>query len=158
MTKPIRVVALGVCRRDGRILVEHGYDRVRDEHYLRAIGGGVEFGERAAEALAREWREELGLELEVGELIGIVENLYTYQGVPGHEVCLVFSARLMDEAAYDCDAFECVEPSGLRHAARWVSLDELRRGAVLFYPRGLLELLGDEPPRSVPHSTWRSAP
>lgn len=158
MTKPVRVVALGICRRDGRILVERGYDRARDEHYLRAIGGGVEFGERAAEALAREWREELGLELEVGGLIGIVENLYSYQGVPGHEVCLVFSARLMDEAVYDLDAFECVEPSGMRHATLWVPLDELRGGAIPFYPRGLLELLGDEPPRSVPHITWRSAP
>jgi ADP-ribose pyrophosphatase YjhB (NUDIX family) len=117
----------------------------------------VEVGERAAEALAREWREELGLELEAGELIGIVENLYTYQGVPGHEICLVFSARLFDETVYARDEFECVEPSGLRHAALWVSLDELRGGAIAFYPRGLLELLGDEP-RSIPHSTWSSAP
>lgn len=158
MTKPVRVVALGICRRDGRILVERGYDRVHDEHFLRAIGGGVEPGERAAEALAREWREELGLELEVGELIGVVENLYSYQGVPGHEVVLAFAARLVDEAVHDRGEFDCAEPSGLSHTALWVALDELRGGAIPFYPRGLLELLGDEPPRPVPHSTRRSPP
>jgi hypothetical protein len=41
MTGQIRAVALAVCRREGRILVERGHDRVRGEHYLRGIGGGV---------------------------------------------------------------------------------------------------------------------
>src|SRR5215207_4865138 len=101
MTDTIRTVALAVCQHRGRVLVERGYDRVRDEHFLRAIGGGVELGERAVDALAREWREELGLELEAPTLLGVIENLFTSNGRAGHEVVFVYSARLAD-------------PSGLR--------------------------------------------
>jgi ADP-ribose pyrophosphatase YjhB (NUDIX family) len=97
MTDTIRTVALAVCHDGrGRILVERGYDRVRDEPFLRAIGGGVEFGERAVEALAREWREELGLELKAPALLGVLENRFTSNGRAGHEVIFVFAARLAD--------------------------------------------------------------
>jgi ADP-ribose pyrophosphatase YjhB (NUDIX family) len=160
MTTWVRAVALAVCRREGHILVERGHDRVRGEHYLRGIGGGVEFGERAADALAREWREEFGLELKVGELLGVVENLFTHEGVAGHEVVFVFAADLADETVYERDEIESVEPGGLRHSALWVRIDELRRGKIPFYPPGLLDLIGDDesPPPRLPHRTWRSGP
>ena len=42
MADTIRTIALAVCHDGrGRILVERGYDRVRGEHFLRAIGGGA---------------------------------------------------------------------------------------------------------------------
>jgi ADP-ribose pyrophosphatase YjhB (NUDIX family) len=154
MTDTIRTVALAVCHDGrGRILVERGYDRVRDEHFLRAIGGGVEFGERAVDALAREWREELGLELEAPALLGVIENLFTSNGRAGHEVIFVYAARLADAGVYAREELVATESDGSRHVALWVPLDELRRGPVPFLPRGLLDLLpltpdsldGDQP-------------
>src|SRR3954452_23331312 len=104
MTDTIRTVALAVCRDGrGRILVERGYDHARGEPFLRAIGGGVEFGERAVEALAREWREELGLELVAPALLGVLENRFTSNGRAGHEVVFVFAARLADAAVHERD-------------------------------------------------------
>jgi len=143
MTDTIRTVALAVCHHRGRILVERGYDRVRDEHFLRAIGGGVEFGERAVDALAREWREELGLELEAPTLLGVIENRFTSNGRAGHEVAFVYSARLADPAACARDELVATEPDGTRHVAVWVPLEELRRGPTPFKPAGLLDLLPD---------------
>src|SRR5215207_3830668 len=145
MTDTIRTVALAVCQHRGRVLVERGYDRVRDEHFLRAIGGGVEFGERAVDALAREWREELGLELEAPALLGVIENLFTSNGRAGHEVVFVFSARVADAWAYGRDEIVSTEPDGSRHVALWVPLDELRHGPTPFKPAGLLDLV---PPAS----------
>ena len=141
----IRTVALAVCRDGDRILVERGYDHVRDEHFLRAIGGGVEFGERAVDALAREWREELGLELEAPALLGVMENLFTSNGRAGHEVVFVFEARLADARVYGRDEFTSTEPDGSRHVAVWVPLDELRHGPTPFKPAGLLDLLPSIP-------------
>jgi len=147
MTDAIRVVALAVCTdARGRILVERGYDAVLGEHFLRAIGGGVEFGERAVDALAREWREELGLELEAPALLGVLENRFTSSGRDGHEVVFVFAARLADADVYAREELVSTEPDGTRHVALWVPLDELRRGPTPFKPAGLLELVSSIPP------------
>jgi ADP-ribose pyrophosphatase YjhB (NUDIX family) len=55
----IRPIAIGVIRRDDRLLVM----AVRDDHDnlkgWRPLGGTIEFGERAADALKREFIEEL---------------------------------------------------------------------------------------------------
>ena len=145
MTDTIRTVALAICQHRGRVLVERGYDHVRGEHFLRAIGGGVEFGERAVDALAREWREELGLELEGPELLGVIENVFTSNGRDGHEVVFVFSARVADASACERDELVATEPDGTRHVAVWVPLDELRHGPTPFKPAGLLDLVPSLP-------------
>ena len=141
MADTIRTVALAICRDGDRILVERGYDAVRDEHFLRPIGGGVEFGERAVDALTREWREELGLELEEPTLLGVIESLFTYNGRAGHEVAFVFSARLADQSVCERDEVVATEPDGLRHVAVWVPIDELRHGPTPLKPAALLDLL-----------------
>ena len=76
-------------------------------------GGRVEAGEFLADALRREVREETGLEVEVGELAGILE-------VPGdelHYVILDYHAVISGDA----------EPkaSGDAGDARWVPLAQV---------------------------------
>ena len=66
--------------RDGRILVGHAYDAVKQDHYCRPLGGGIEFGERGADAIVREIREELGAEIEDVRRLGTLENLFTGGG------------------------------------------------------------------------------
>jgi ADP-ribose pyrophosphatase YjhB (NUDIX family) len=148
MTDRIRTVAVAMCRAGDRLLVERGYDRARDHHFYRAIGGGVAFGERAAAAVVREWREELGLTLEVPALLGVLENLFTFDGRAGHEVVFVFAARVSDPRAHARDEWEAVDTDGARHVAAWVPLAALRAGPTPLYPAGLLDLLppGDHAP------------
>ena len=141
----IRTVAVALCRDGDRILVERGYDRVRDQHFYRAIGGGVEFGERAAVAVEREWREELDLALEAPALLGVLENLFTYDGRDWHEVVFVFAASVSDPRAHERDEFEAVDTDGARHVAVWVPLDGLRDGATPLSPPGVLDLLAPAP-------------
>ena len=59
----IRVIAIGIFTRGTELLVFQGYDKVKGSFYYRPLGGGVEPGERAADALRREIREELGEEI-----------------------------------------------------------------------------------------------
>lgn len=141
MANRIRIVAVAVCRAGDRILVERGYDGVRDQHLYRAIGGGVEFGERAAAAVVREWREELGLTLEAPALLGVLEHLFTFEGRAGHEVVFVFAAQVSNPRAHERDEFEAMDTDGARHVAVWMPLDALRTGSTPLYPAGVLELL-----------------
>ena len=57
---------MGLFVSDGRPLVSPGFDPVSRKPHFRLLGGQVEFGERLEETLAREMREELGADVEVG--------------------------------------------------------------------------------------------
>ena len=67
----IRVVALCVFQRAGRVLVFEGYDSVKRMHFYRPLGGGVEPRETSREAVAREIKEELELEAVDFKLLGV---------------------------------------------------------------------------------------
>lgn len=44
----IRPLAVALVRRaDGAVLAVKCYDKVKREYFYRALGGGIEFGERA---------------------------------------------------------------------------------------------------------------
>jgi ADP-ribose pyrophosphatase YjhB (NUDIX family) len=135
----IRATAVAVCRSGTRILLERGYDRVTHEHFYRAIGGGVEFGERAADAVTREWREELGIHLESPEPVGVLENLFHYDGAPRHEIVFVFTADVHGLPAGD--GFTATDRGGRTHTVVWVDLDDAEHEGRTIHPAGLVELL-----------------
>ena len=66
----IRTIVLGIFLHEDRLLVFRGDDPARDVVFYRPLGGGVEFGERSADAFVREMREELGAELTGNPLPG----------------------------------------------------------------------------------------
>jgi 8-oxo-dGTP pyrophosphatase MutT (NUDIX family) len=135
-----RVVALAWIRRPGtnEILVSNSRDEVIGVRFQRLFGGGVEFGERGEEALRRELREELGVELGEARLAGVVENLFVFEGFPGHEVMLVFETELADESLYGKDTFPGIEDEP--KIGVWRDLDHPDPGIPL-YPPGLLDEL-----------------
>ncbi len=57
-------------------------------------GGRVEMGERAEDAIVREWREELGEPVICGDLLWVVENFFYAAGTQFHEIGLYFRANL----------------------------------------------------------------
>jgi ADP-ribose pyrophosphatase YjhB (NUDIX family) len=76
--------------------VLRGQDPEGDRVFHRLIGGGVELGERSADAIVREVAEELRSTLIDAELLGVVENVFTYAGELGHEVVFVYAGRLAE--------------------------------------------------------------
>jgi ADP-ribose pyrophosphatase YjhB (NUDIX family) len=118
-------VALGVVRRDDELLLVEGYDSVKGERFLRFVGGGIEFGERAADAVMREFEEELGVAIEARGLLGVVENIFTYEGEPGHEILFLFEVAFSDERLFEQGEWTVQDSRGSRAAWRpLASLDE----------------------------------
>ncbi len=54
------------------------------------IGGGIEFGEAAQEALKREMHEELRCDVSITNDPIICENIFEHHGVKGHEIIFAF--------------------------------------------------------------------
>jgi ADP-ribose pyrophosphatase YjhB (NUDIX family) len=94
--------AVAVILHDGRALIHHA----AHEDFWTLPGGRVEMGEPAATALAREMNEELGVEVEVGRLIWLVENFFEYAGKRWHEIAFYFEVTLPP----GCPLYEAAEP------------------------------------------------
>lgn len=147
MNKPIRVIALAVVQHAGRLLVFQAHDPVKGTTFCRPLGGGVEYGERGIHAVVRELREELGAELRGVRYLGTLENIFTYNGQPSHEIVLLYGAELADSTLYEREEFDVVEANGAHLRGLWVSLDqcvsEPDPQAVKLYlvPDGLLDFL-----------------
>ena len=84
--KEIEILARGACVRDGKILV----CRNRKHGNVYLPGGHVDWGEDSKHALAREWREELGVPGQVGRFLGVIEQVYEARNGRTCEISLVF--------------------------------------------------------------------
>ena len=137
-------MALALIRRGEEILVEEGRDESKNETFFRLLGGSIEFGERGADALRRELREELGVETVVERYLTTVENLFTYEGEPAHEIELIYECKLADGRLYGLDSWEAVEPTAagaVTHKVSWMRLDSFLSGGETLYPDGLAALV-----------------
>ena len=112
--KTIRVVAAIICSLNDKkntiiFATQRGYGKYKDGWEFP--GGKVEQGEASEEALSREIREELDVEIKVGDLLVTVEHDY-------------------EDFHLSMDCFWCEIVSGelalLEHeAARWLTLEEI---------------------------------
>ena len=141
MSGHIRPIALALIWRGEELLVFEGYDPADGGVFYRPLGGGIRFGERSDEALRRELREELGVELVDVRYLRTLENLFVHNGAPGHEIVQLYEATLADPSFYERERFEVHEDGGLVLTARWMALDEFQGDSPPLVPEGLLPLL-----------------
>lgn len=108
----------GLAIADGRILLQTA---TRIDFWVLP-GGRAELGESAAETLRREMREELGLDVDVGRLLWVMENFFTLDGRRYHEIGFYFAMAVppVQRAGHEwpaMDGGDCV--------FRWHPLDAL---------------------------------
>jgi 8-oxo-dGTP pyrophosphatase MutT (NUDIX family) len=134
----IRVITLGLIQRESCLLVYEAYDSLKQQTFYRMLGGGVEFGETSLEALQREFREELQAKLTNIQYLGCLENLFVYQGQPGHEIVQLYRCDLSDPHLYEQESLVGYEGTE-KFTAQWVEGDRFKSGALRLVPERCLK-------------------
>lgn len=117
----IRVVAIGLHWRDGRLLAAEVRDDAGRIKGVRPLGGEIEFGESWRSALAREFNEELGIDITIkGEPL-MLENIFMHEGATGHEVMFISEVEFPNDAFRDQERLDFREDNGIEIVARWLT-------------------------------------
>lgn len=136
--KEIRPIVLGIVKKDNKILVSEGYDKVKGEVFYRSIGGGIEFLENSKDALKREFKEELDIDIDVGDFLGISENIFTYNGKKAHELILFYNVGINDS---DYKEKYHIIDDNCETDAMWIEIDKFTNKELKIYPEQVFKYL-----------------
>jgi 8-oxo-dGTP pyrophosphatase MutT (NUDIX family) len=138
----IRPLAICLFQHNNKILVSEEHDPSKGETFYRPLGGGIEFGEHSTDTIHRELMEEIGAEVEDLAYLGTLENIFIFDGKPGHEIVQVYDGALVESGLYEQAMISGHEADvNLPMKVMWKCLDEFGPGKSILYPEGLLELI-----------------
>jgi 8-oxo-dGTP pyrophosphatase MutT (NUDIX family) len=141
MAKRIRPLALGLIEHQGHVFVSRGEDALTHLPFYRFLGGGIEFGETSQAALQREFWEELEAEITAVEYITCLDNIFTFDGKPKHELIQLFRARFADPRFYEvAQQFRFVEGDRVDKAF-WLNTSRIFSGECRLVPESCLPYL-----------------
>jgi ADP-ribose pyrophosphatase YjhB (NUDIX family) len=146
-----RAVAVIMDRDERRVLVS----RATIDDSWALPGGRIEIGETSREAVVREMREELDVEVEVDRLLWVTEEFFEFAGLAWHGIAFYYLVRLPnDSPMYDREESSGIEefvedlfiPEHLRAEVnrlemifRWHNRERLHE--LVLYPRFLQDKL-----------------
>lgn len=130
-----------------RVLLVRGHDvDAPDRSWWFTVGGGIDAGEDARTAAVREVREETGIVLTPGDLVGPVYTrcaLFDFAARTCRQDEELFVARVRgSDPALSADGWTDVERDVLDELVWW-DLDDLSRVTIEVFPAGLAGLVRD---------------
>jgi len=147
----------GIALDNNRVLLEKGFSRVllekvEGQDFWFLPGGRGEFLEPAKQTLKREMQEELGVEVEVGRLVWVVENFFTGNDfitdkkMSCHELGFYFLMELPEKSPLRSLTEFYGEDESFKITLKWHQLSELRNTPL--YPSFLRTALNNIPDRT----------
>ncbi len=111
--------------------------------YYYSVGGGVQMGEKAEDAVVREVFEETGVHYEIDRLAVIHENFFigseTLKDFNCHEIAFYFLMKSRGSQELNSNSFT---QDNIKEGMVWIPIDELDNHTV--YPTFLKEYLSKE--------------
>ncbi len=122
----VRVRACGICIDNGKILLVGHRLPGHLETFWAPPGGGVHFGETARTTVRREFKEEVGLDVEVGELLLLNEFIEP----PLHAIEIFFKIEAFTGSVISGADPEFSEGDQIIDQVRFMDLEEIEKLSV----------------------------
>ena len=113
-----RVAAYVTC--GDKMLIQHtdGVD------FVNLIGGRVHLGENTIDAVKREIKEEIGVEVKKQKLMVIAENFFEWQGKKVHEMLFIYQVELAKKYLKQLDGVNVLDHDN-QHV-EWVEKSKIK--------------------------------
>ena len=129
----------GICVQDGKVLLQ---TTTGEDRSFAFPGGHAAFGETNAQTLIREFQEEIGADISVGELKWVGEIFFPWGRKPCHQICLYYMVEIQSDNIPQEGMFlgkEQLEGRNFNLEFHWVPIAELKNIEV--YPTNVVELM-----------------
>lgn len=130
----------GICVKDNKVLLQ----KPNNDTEFAFPGGHVAFGETNAETLEREFREEIGADIEVKELKWVAEIFFPWGDKPCHQICLYYMIYIVSDNLPTSDIFigtESLENKEFKLEFHWIPIENIKD--IELYPLEAKDLLTD---------------
>lgn len=130
--------AAGICIQNDRILLQ----KPTNDNGFAFPGGHAAFGETNEETLIREFKEEIGADISVGELKWVGEIFFPWGEKPCHQICLYYTVVIEDGHTPKEGTFlaqEQLEERNFELEFHWVPMNKI--SDIEIYPTNTIQLL-----------------
>ena len=128
----------GICLQNGKVLLQ----KPTNDTAYAFPGGHVAFGETNEQTLIREFQEEIGVTVSVGDLKWVGEIFFPWGDKPCHQICLYYLVDVQSDYIPLEGKFpgtEQIEGRNFKLEFHWVPVEELKNIEV--YPTNTEELI-----------------
>ena len=128
----------GICTQNGKVLLQNP----TNDTAFAFPGGHVTFGETNAQTLIREFKEEISVDISVGDLKWVGELFFPWGNKPCHQICLYYSVDITsDNIPLEgmLIGSEQLEGRNFNMEFYWVPMEELENIEV--YPTNAAQLM-----------------
>lgn len=128
----------GICINNGKVLLQ----KPTNDNAFAFPGGHVEFGETNVQTLIREFKEEIGVDISVGDLKWVAEIFFPWGNKPCHQICLYYIVDITSNNIPLEGMFigkEKIEGRKFDLEFHWIPMSDLNNIDV--YPTNVVELM-----------------
>ena len=128
----------GICMQNGKVLLQ----KPSNDTGYAFPGGHVTLGETNEQTLIREFQEEIGIDVAVGDLKWVGELFFPWGKKSCHQICLYYVVELQtDDIPLDGMFLgkEHIEGRNFDLEFHWIPMTELKNTEV--YPTNVVELM-----------------
>jgi len=137
----------GILIQDNKLLIQKDKDNV-----IAVPGGHISFGETSENALIREFKEEIGVEISVNRLIWIEENFWKWGKRDAHNISFYYLIALKNDADISSTFVKPIKDNS-NILLSWITFDDMKNATI--YPEFIKEKI-ENISDSIEHFTGSS--